>query len=119
MSKTIKLKDNVYLDSRSVVHGSRNSLYYVLNHSPKLVYAAMITTGVTKEYTFLNSDSLYLVIAHTNGGDSALFDIVMFKGDYYTRIHDDRYLTVNYGNNKITITGQYTTYVRIIELPST
>ena len=117
MSKSIRPKNNVYLDSRSIVH-NRENLFNILNHSPKLVYADMITHNTTKEYELTNGSSLYLVIAHTNGGDSALFDIVMYKGEYTTRIHDDRYLTVVYENNKVKITGLYTTYVRIIELPN-
>lgn len=119
MSKSIKPKNNVYIDSTGIVH-NRDTLSYLLNHSPKLVYANEITHNETKEYNLSNDSSIYLVIAHTNGGDSALFDIVMNKGIYRTRIHDDRYLTTIYNENgKLTITGLYTTYVRIIELPKT
>ena len=117
MSKSIRFKNSVYLDSSGVVHNGR-SLDNILNTSLKLIHSDTIHHNETKEYALNNSSSLYLVIAHTNGGDCALFDIV-YSMDYYTRIHDDRYLTVTYGNHKVTISGLYTTDVRIIELPKT
>ncbi len=117
MSKSIKLKNNSFIDSEGIVH-RRTTLKKFLDHSPKLVYSDTVTSSTTREYKFLNESSIYIVIAHTNGGDCALFDIVMYQGYYRTRIHDNRYLTVVYDNNKITISAQWTTFVRIIELPS-
>ena len=75
MAKSIKLKDNTYLDSKGIVH-NRALLSDILNKSItintnyKICYINSVTVNTSKSYQVLNyvipNDGTYLIIGNLN-----------------------------------------------------
>lgn len=79
-------------------------------------YKTIITSTI--EYT-LSNNSMYLVIAHVNGSDLGIMDIVFKQNETTYKTSLNTYpsnITITYTNEKVTITPQYTTAVSIIKL---
>ena len=117
MAKSIKFKNNIFLDSSGVVHDNEN-LDDVLVHNIKLLYSYE-GSNTSISYEFPHS-TMYLVVVMQNGNDNyCIVDIVYSKGNYKTRIKDNTNgtMSVTYSNHKVNISFNYAAMIKILELP--
>lgn len=96
--------------------------YIVFNNdfNAKVVYRKKMMTGESDTYTFPSGDGLYLLVAHTNGGNSCIMDVIMKAENMYTsRIKDQStsYKSVTYSTTTVTMNNtNYTGIYSIIKL---
>lgn len=67
MSKSIKLKNDIYIDSTSVIH-TRNPLsYYIRKYENKIVELNNVNGGTPMTYTFNVTRNLSVLVLSTGG----------------------------------------------------
>ena len=133
--KRIKKVSQVTPVSAEVVDGpsqstkdaySCNYVNTLLNSRPKIVFTGRTGADTVQslQYTFgstANDSGLYLVMAHTNGGNSAIVDLVSIdQGELNkTRIAEgaNHYATITYSGFTVTMTRvQYSTKYSIVKM---
>lgn len=96
---------NTYSDSQNDGY----SCDFFNSHNANVVYKKLVDGSSTDTYTF-EGDSLYLLIASTNGNESCIFDVVHTSTGgnvYYSRIKNTTttYKSISYSTNSVTMTN--------------